>query len=236
VRTKTDIQGNEQNLRYFSDLYGASIDYLDRVLVDFLDILERAVDRETTVIITADHGEELGTEAEDRRIGHLGSLGEGLLHVPCQIVNPPAGWEPADDGYFSHLDLGQLVQSLVAETEPDITSDRAVAEIVGGMSEDFEAPLTNEEFDYWNRMQRCAYDGTRKIVWDSMGNATAYEPDWDDDCSERRLAVDVDTPSWYGDLFDIEIAKYKRQARKQEVDDERIDGVTESRLSDLGYL
>lgn len=48
VRTKTDIQGNEQNLRYFSDLYGASIDYLDRVLVNFLDILERAVDRETT--------------------------------------------------------------------------------------------------------------------------------------------------------------------------------------------
>jgi arylsulfatase A-like enzyme len=233
VRENHSVAANQANLDNFRSLYGAAVDYLDRQLAPFVDWLLDATNRETTVVITADHGEELGYECEDYRIGHLGSLGEGLLHVPCLVVNPPGDLNT--DGYFSHLNLGTLVQGLARGETPSVVGERAVAEMVGGMRQDFDAPLSEERFEYWNRMLRAAYDGDRKVVWDSLGEVRGRAYDVSGPAStETALDEEVAAPEWCGEYFESDIAVYKQRVRTGEA--RALDDVTENQLEGLGYL
>lgn len=171
------LERNREHVEHHRGLYRAAIDYLDRTVVAFMDDVQAATDRETTFVITADHGENLGFPADDYLVGHDSSLSEGLLHVPLCVVNapearesPPAGETseggPGDDttlvsGYVSHLQLGDLLVGLAHGELPDVTRDRIPAELVG--SSIAQPP---EDPEYWNRMLRCVYDGGEKIEWD----------------------------------------------------------------------
>jgi membrane-anchored protein YejM (alkaline phosphatase superfamily) len=91
---------------------------------------------ETTVIVTADHGEDLGDSPLDSSFGHTGSLSEGLLHVPLELYNPPQGYKSVYDNLVSHLDLAQLIMSIADESDCDISRTVAPAEIIGGLRMD----------------------------------------------------------------------------------------------------
>jgi len=45
-------------------LYAATVDYLDRLVADLVRALETGDDRESILIVTADHGENLGYESD----------------------------------------------------------------------------------------------------------------------------------------------------------------------------
>lgn len=67
-------------------MYEAAITYLDSELGKLFNELERRqLINNTIVIITADHGEQLG---EHGLFGHLNSLYLPLIHVPLLIVSP----------------------------------------------------------------------------------------------------------------------------------------------------
>ncbi len=92
--TRMHIQGaidppQQQTLRA---LYAAEVRYQDRRLGEVLDYLRQNVDFDNTlVMITADHGENLG---ESGRWEHLYSINDLLIHVPLVIRYPshfPAG-------------------------------------------------------------------------------------------------------------------------------------------------
>ena len=80
----SEIQG-------FKDVYDGAITYLDAQLGVLFTELERRgqLDR-TVVIVTSDHGEDLG---EHGYIGHSVGIGMPLIHVPLMVLNPavPAG-------------------------------------------------------------------------------------------------------------------------------------------------
>jgi len=58
---------------YFKELYGydASIDYLDRVISSFVRDLSRRTNAETTIIISADHGDNLREPTSYGQWGHV---------------------------------------------------------------------------------------------------------------------------------------------------------------------
>ena len=212
-------------------LYAASIDYVDRKLVLFIQWLQRATDRETTVIVTADHGENHGRKEEHGLVNHKSSLSEGLLHVPLEIINPPEIQEVAEK-YVSHSQLGRLVTDLAQGTIPDISSETIAAENVG-MSAGSD-PDSN--YEYWDRALRCAYKSSEKYVWDSLGSNKKYQIRSDRPSYQELLSEETSKlPKWAVRHFDTDITEYKQQALSAENQTD-VDGATKSRLEKLGYL
>jgi hypothetical protein len=216
------------------ELYSAAIEYLDRKMIELYERVDAASPHETTLVVTADHGENLGFDADEGLLNHKSSLTEALLHVPLYVINPPSTAPDHVGAYTSHLELGDLVVALAEDGWTDVSRTRVPAEVVG-MSPGPDPP--EDERAYWDRMLRCAYEGTEKYVWDSLGASERYRIDHDRPCWQTREAEDVSVPSWARRLFETEIASYKRDAAAEdEAVTEDVDEGTRSRLEELGYL
>lgn len=231
-RSIWDLMGPEEATEYWQNwrsIYAAAIDYLDRKLTSFIDwILDH--NPHTSIIITADHGENLGYPADEFLAYHRGSLSEGLLHVPLCIVNPPEGYEIYGDGYVSHLDLGEIITNIVTEGPSTSTTKRAAAERIGiGLASD-----PPDRYDYWDRLIRCVYDGTKKIEWDSLGQTRAFDLDMSRPCWQSTPSETSTVPSWCSDYFDSDIQTAKEKAKVERTD--AIPASVRDRLEELGYL
>lgn len=224
------LEANKKHVRYYRELYGAAIDYLDRQISAFIDDVQEATDQEVTFIVTADHGENLGEEEDGYLLGHDSSLSEGLVHVPCYLINPPEGYEETEDGLFSHLRLGDLIVGMANGETPDVFEDQITAELVG--STNASPP---KDVDYWTRMLRSVYTGTdKKLVWDSLGTGIKYErkPNasrW------TKVGETGEFEHFDTELFDVPIAEYQRTASKG-TQSQDIHKATRDRLEDLGYV
>jgi arylsulfatase A-like enzyme len=238
-----DPDAHAADVRRYRTQYAASIDYLDRWAAAFIDELRAATERETTVVITADHGENLAYPADDRLFGHVGSLSEGVLHVPLCVVNPPRDRGTVSD-YVSHLDLRRLLAGLAEGTLPDITRKRAVAELAG--------PTPGNDSlaaDRWRRLRRCAYDGTAKWTWDESGAVRRIDlergrPSW-----QREVSGDATIPEWARSSsadgpFTVSTAEAATAVRSNASDgpaataageSEPVDPDVTDRLRELGY-
>jgi arylsulfatase A-like enzyme len=132
-------------------LYTAGASQLDAWTARVLELLDQhgLVD-ETQVILTSDHGENLG---EDKLLGHAFSLDDRLLRVPM-VTAGPATLDPA--GVFR---LSQL-PAFVAEAAGDGHPDRCLAGVAqwnlpdGGVA---AAALMG-------RSMTCATDGRLKLL------------------------------------------------------------------------
>jgi arylsulfatase A-like enzyme len=213
-------------------VYAASIDYLDRILAKFVHDVLSSADRETTIIITADHGENHGSEADEYLPNHKSSLSEGLIHVPLLLINPPEGYDAKENDYVSHLDLGDLVVGLAHSETPDVSRDRLPAELVG-MSAGPEPP---SDYEYWDRMIRCVYDGTTKTVWDSRGTYSEYEVQSDRPSWQAKSESGEGVPDIEDEFFEIPIEEAKAVAKHAESEEIELDAASEKRLQELGYL
>lgn len=220
---------NEYDERYWNrrnQLYRATIDYLDRRISKFI----QSVGEETTVIITADHGDNLGTEVDEGLANHKSSLSEGVLHVPLHIINAPEISEQTGE-HLSQLSLPKLISGIQEGHIPDLTSDRIFAEL-GGMS---AGPDPETRYKYYDRAMRCAYDKSEKIIWDSLGDCAKY--DLDSDSSNYQIYVnEIDQPpSWAREFFKEGILEFKSRIieNRSEVN---VDESTVQRLEELGYL
>ena len=212
-------------------LYSAAIEYVDRKVVSFIRWLRDQTDRETTVIVTADHGENHGRDEENGLVNHKSSLSEGLLHVPLEIINPPERGDWADS-YVSHLQFGELVKG-IAEGELRDVSNRSIAAESIGLSAGADP---DENYEYWDRALRCAYKESEKYMWDSLGEAQKYQVQ-SGQASYQELESDdlEEVPQWATCHFGTEIVDYKKMARS--VEEERdMDETTKNRLEKLGYI
>ncbi|WP_336360403.1 sulfatase-like hydrolase/transferase [Haladaptatus sp. ZSTT2] len=219
-----------RQLGWYRDLYGASIAYLDRVVDEFVSDVLAATDRETTVVITADHGENLALPEDDGHLGHITSLTEGVLHVPLLIINPPAGYDAVESDYVSHLELRRLLAGLAHDETPDVTADRIPAEVLA-MTPGND-PLRETDPAYWTRRIRCVYDGETKYEWDSLGVEQAVELDHDRPCWQSRPPDTSSVPSWVRTEFDTALGAVSVAA---EEDETPMDDAVLDRLEDLGY-
>lgn len=225
------FEGREEYLARHRELYAATMDYLDRKLVDFVETLGAKTDLETTVVVTADHGENLGYPADEQLWGHKSSLSEGLLHVPLAVLGAPSGYDAVESRYVSHLELPDLLAGLARGKTPAIFRDRVPAEILG-MSIGPDPP---SDYEYWDRAQRCVYEGQRKWVWDSRGGTREFAIDHDRPCWQELSDDDADIPPWARNLFDEDVGTCKERVAST-ADDLDVDDPTAQRLEDLGYL
>ena len=80
----------EDDERYLQDLYDAEIAYLDHAVGNLLEALEdRGLRENTVIVVTSDHGEELGDHGH---FEHGFSLYQDQLHVPL-ILHAPGDFE-----------------------------------------------------------------------------------------------------------------------------------------------
>lgn len=213
----------------YRTLYESSIEYTADQIARFVDWCEVNLEEQTTFVITGDHGEQLGSEADGGLISHIGTLSESLLHVPLLIINPPKNVQKSDGRYFSHLDLPSLMQRLTEDQLSIRYRDRIPAEVIGS-----SAPEETDQYDFWDRMIRAAYNGTDKYIWDSLANRTKYRVS-DTPCEETEVATDTGIPQDALAHFDTPIEQFKSQFDDEDANTWADDAPTE-RLQDLGYL
>jgi arylsulfatase A-like enzyme len=234
ARGKEYLESHRADVDHFRQLYAANVDYLDRRVDRFVDEIRRSTTRETTVVVTADHGENLGYEDEDYLMGHSSSLSEALLHVPLLVVNPPPGWTApeTDRRRVSHLDLPRIVESLAYEGTYEPDDGVVTAELVGG-----GAKLVDDD-PYWDRMIRCAYLEEGKYVWDSLGSSARFELDPSRPCKQTLVETGAAVPGAATDRFAVDLAEYKSRVASGSGSalGESVDAATRDRLEDLGYL
>lgn len=222
--------GDELYLENYRDLYGAAIEYLDRKVRSLVEDIQVTSGRETTFVITADHGENLGYPEDEKLLDHSSSLTEGLLHVPCLVINPPEGMRSEGNRYFSHLKLRDFIKGLASGETPDLLRNSVAAEVIGktaGID-----PRDNQE--WWNRLIRCTYQDNKKFVWDSLGNKELFRIDRDQssyqrECSGNEITVDS------REHFEQDIETYRKHV-VSDVSDSEVNDETVARLKDLGYL
>jgi len=217
-------------LKRHRNLYAAAIEYLDRRIAALIQKIRTEIDEPTTVIVTADHGENLGEPENDGLIGHKSSLSEALLHVPLYIIDPPENISISASNYTSLRDLGSLVRAFNAEKNIDLGSEHIYAEVIG-MS---PGPDPDSKETYWDRMLRAAYGESEKYVWDSLDARKRYFLNPERPCSQDLVEEDVDLPEWAQTPFVEDLESYKTEV-KSKTHQREVDERTEQRLADLGY-
>lgn len=218
---------SDKELEYFRELYGAAIDYLDRRVISMIESWKPKMDGETTFLITSDHGENLGHQSEDYRVGHEDSLSEAVIHVPMEVINPPDDNTPNSKGLFSHRDFGDLVVGL-SNNEWEVAPREIVAsERIGTETSQFDP---NQETD---RMIRAAVRGREKYIWDSAGEKTQFKvsPNKPSDQFDKRTEVEI--PDKIYEIFPNNIDAVLESISGQNTD---VPKESVERLRNLGYL
>lgn len=234
--TAKEVSHNTETYRKYLEnyrqLYAASIDYLDRLVAAWVDELRRETENQTTVIITADHGENLGFEADEFLFDHHTSLSEAILHVPLVLIDPPDDYPELVSRRVSHLELGDLVVALARDTPFRFDDEPVTAEVIGHTGE-------NPGGAYWDRAIRCVYDGSTKTIWDSLGTCKQF--DLTADSSDTQRLIDTNTngfPTADTTRFEMSILDAKRTAIEREIhaDARTLDETAKRRLEGLGYM
>jgi len=157
-------------------LYAASIRLMDAWLGRVLEALDRGgVLDETIVVVTADHGENLG---ENHLISHIVSLDDRLIRVPFVARGPLAA---PNAPMLSLAQLPSLLARAIDLPEhpwhDDVTPDGVA---VAQASTEMLLPVLEQLIQGWDvseetvrafaRSMTCATDGSLKLVRDETGD------------------------------------------------------------------
>lgn len=230
---KTDIDT-------IQSLYAGEVVSVDRHLGIILEELEKKNLRENTiVVITADHGENLGEKGEmnRRRIGHHSSMSDNLLRVPLLIAHPDVP-QYCDDRFVSLKQLYEFFiggyQELFSGNEPVLNCFESDDGIVvseypatGGGDELFDKYPNAPETVINQRVKQdsvAGYFQGWKIVIESTGDKWAWKE------GQRKEFEDVPENLVEKCAHHLEILKRKNDSDR-ELSDAEI-----GQLEALGYL
>lgn len=233
VRSRRNVI--ESKSEYWSrreQLYGASIDYLDRMISDWVRKVLNKTQKETTIIITADHGENLDLPGESGMVNHIASLSEGVLHVPAVIVNPVDNSSESIDEFISHLDFYKLITQSIIGNNIDIGRKVVPAEVMGMGA----APNPPSNSDHWNRTIRSSHRGSVKYVFDSNGDSSIWGINRDKHSYQNGYIRPGKIPKMVKQEFPEDIVNARNRAIDSKSKDPDLDNDIEDRLEDLGYL
>jgi len=216
---------------WYRALYRAELDYLDDLIGEFA----RVVPDNTTIVVTADHGESMGHVNETveqfhvRRVHHHMDLSEALLHVPLEIINCPVEVRRDPVSFVSLAELPELLSAINEGRDVDLSRPRVRAERLA-------SPKTEAEFPeprYWDRTLRCAYRGDQKVVWDTLGNVAEYDIGSTPPSAQEKRRRLENVPDWATEAFetDIEVA----HALVDGDEPRQVGASVEKRLQRLGY-
>jgi arylsulfatase A-like enzyme len=159
------------------DRYDGEVTFTDRYVGKLLDFIAgRSWAQRTTVIITADHGEEFGEHGMTR---HGFEVWNTLVHVPLMILAP--GAEPhAVEANRTTLDLPPTILELMGlPPDPSFEGKSLVPEIYGTEGEDrdivVDLPATSDN----GRRRAVIHDSKKIICWDTNTLCKVFDLDQD---------------------------------------------------------
>ena len=208
----------EADFAKISRLYDACVAGMDAQLDRLLTAVDRLEDaRETLIVITADHGQQLGEEGV---FGHQFTVAPEVVEVPLLIRGP--GIDPGTDtDPFELRSLYTMLPALAQGRRPG-PIDRSVA--LGGYS--FPQLVINqlpaELFDRYYRRLRYAVDRSRRLpVTETPARTT----------TEMGLRAT-------GEALPLDHSLLRRLSQEEAVTAAEVSfGATQRRrLADLGYL
>jgi arylsulfatase A-like enzyme len=230
-------------------LYRCSIASMDAWLATVLERLDaRGMLDDTIVLLTSDHGENLG---EGNLLGHAFSLDQRLIHVPLVMAGP--GVPSADEltGPTSLADLPRLLAGAIGLLEhpwgePGSRSAVAVAQFDALAAPD--DPWARESIERWglgpaslDRLTRsltAATDGRYKVVRSSSGTEEAFDLAAD---PLEAAPLDIETAGvrelapWVDLRRALDAAVAERPTPAQRVDVRETQDI-EDQMRLLGYL
>src|ERR1700722_3713695 len=143
------------------DRYDGEVTFTDRYVGKLLDfIAAHAWAKRTTIIVTADHGEEFGEHGMTR---HGFEVWNTLVHVPLMIVAPGAAPRHVDV-LRSGIDLAPTILELLGVTaDPSFEGTSLVSEVYGGPTPErdvvVDLPMTSD-----SGRRRALVHGTEKLI------------------------------------------------------------------------
>jgi len=177
-------QLTEEELRTVRDLYYGEVRTVDEHLSRVLTALEvNGLREDTLVVVTADHGENLGERnaMRERHMGHICSASDHHLRVPLVVAHPALESARIDE-FVSIKDLRyvltegrrDLIDSGGTELGP-LGGDEPVVSEVTTSGNDVLGQRYPELRDVLNRNLVASYTGEWKVVMGSTGETFAWE-------------------------------------------------------------
>lgn len=161
---------------HLSDRYDGGVRQASTELGDFFDFLEASGALEDTIVVlTSDHGEELG---EHGQIGHERSLFRELLEVPLIVYVPGVEPRSVDSGTVGLAEVVPTVLELLGVPPPASLDGTSLAPLLRGEAQELPA-FRVSELD-WLAELRAWTGADEQLVWNPDSGETWVEADESD--------------------------------------------------------
>jgi len=216
-------------------LYDAEIAYIDELIGELFDFVQKNVDDNTIFVITGDHGELFG---EEGLIGHSTSIHDAIINVPLITYNFPC---EIQSDVVEHIDVIKTLANFAVIESPQFeginlrNNTRGVAISQRGPREEDKNEIRkhNQDYDFSHINDghvNVARSKEYKLVVDD-NNSNLYKlPDELEDVSDGNTQIKNKLVRSIPDSA-IESSNWGDVKKADEFDDE-----LEDRLSAMGYL
>lgn len=167
----TDAMSSKE-MELFLSLYDANIRYVDDAVRDLLDYLRQAGrDRDTVLIVAADHGKQLGDRHRPWR-GY--TLYEYIIRVPLIVYYPPRLGSAVVRQLVSTLDIAPTIVDMVGVSPPESFRGQSLLPVVEGQGVQ-NGPVVCMAFDAISGERSFAYrTETWKLIAQDDGKRELY--------------------------------------------------------------
>jgi len=174
---KGQLAFGETERAYVRALYDGGVRSADRQLERLLAALEETgLAGDTAVIVTSDHGEDLGHRSP-RALGEHGHhLYDEVLRVPLVVYHPRAPWPARRIGTQVRLvDVGPTILELAGVEPPPGLSGRSLVPVLAGAETEPRVAFSELRLSPWNDHPRAAMRDAR---WKLIANLPPRAPGW----------------------------------------------------------
>jgi len=237
-----EVEMDESEFEQLRTLYDAELRYLDSRLGALFDSLEReGLLDETLVVVTSDHGENLG---DHDLMAHQYCLYDTLMHVPLMVRGP--GVEPGTrDGFVELRDLYPTLLDAAgiedAPAERDIRGDPDRG-MVGAEYWTPPCPTSELRADYgslpervqqFDRGLQAVRTAEWKLIVGTDGSTRLYDLSAD---PNEQTDVSEDHPEVVEELSGAIQSRFDPISADDDYTKPDVSPVVTDRLEDLGYL
>lgn len=210
-------------------LYDAELHGLDSQLARLLTWIDERYGEDAVIIVTSDHGEELG---EAGRVGHEYGLSQTLLHVPLFVRSPALSAGTVDE-VVNIQHLYNFIDAVATGESTDIDALIGVGKY-HHVAERYPSGYNTSLGRGYDRPWVCMFDGRYKGLGPSEEGFDLY------DIEVLGFGTDAETSNpAIGDLMKTRIDDYWMEHEDRREETQRLESLSEEelkRLRSLGYV